>query len=118
MKGFRELFAPLNMDMSGIEALSALRFAGRSVHLMQERWAEHHGLSEGRIGVLFRLQRCGDMPLGELADDLDSTPRNITKLVDHLEHNGLVKRPPDPTDRQSMRTRLTEEGRKQTNDTW
>jgi len=67
MKRFRELFAPLNMDMSGIEALSALRFAGRSVHLMQERWAEHHGLSEGRIGVLFRLQRCGDMPLGELA---------------------------------------------------
>jgi len=118
MKRFRELFAPLNMDMSGIEALSALRFAGRSVHLMQERWAEHHGLSEGRIGVLFRLQRCGDMPLGELADDLDSTPRNITGLVDHLERDGLVERFPDPTDRRSVRARLTVEGRKQIDGIW
>src|SRR2546428_2815063 len=111
MKRFREPFAPLNMDMSGIEALAELRFAGRSVQLMQERWAEHHGLSEGRIGVLFRLKRGGDMPLGELADDLDSSPRNITGLVDHLERDGLVERVPDPTDRRSVRARLTAEGR-------
>ena len=118
MKRFRELFAPLNMDMSGIEALSALRFAGRSVHLMQERWAEHHGLSEGRIGVLFRLQRCGDMPLGELADDLDSTPRNITGLVDHLERDGLVERVPDPQDRRSLRARLTPAGKQRIDSIW
>src|SRR5207247_5592746 len=118
MKRFRELFAPLNMDMSGIEALSALRFAGRSVHLMQERWAEHHGLSEGRIGVLFRLQRCGDMPLGELADDLDSTPRNITGLVDHLERDGLVERVPDAADRRSIHARLTAAGRERIESIW
>ena len=118
LKRFRELFAPLKVDMSGVEALSAVRFAGRSVHLLQERWAEQHGLSEGRMGVLFRLHRCGDMPLGELASDLDSTPRNITGLVDHLERDGLVERVPDAADRRSVRARLTEEGRKQIDGIW
>jgi DNA-binding MarR family transcriptional regulator len=78
---------------------------------MQEKWAEKHGLSEGRLGVLFRLYRCGPTPLGDLATDLDSTPRNITGLVDHLERDGLVERVPDSEDRRSVRARLTEAGR-------
>src|SRR2546427_10429929 len=94
LKRFRDLFAPLKIDMSGVEALSAVRFAGRSLHLLQERWAEQHGLSEGRLGGLFRLHRCGDMPLGGLANDLDSTPRNITRLVDRRERDGPAARAP------------------------
>jgi DNA-binding MarR family transcriptional regulator len=107
----RELFAPLKTNMSAVEALSALRIAGRSMSHLQDRWAEKHGLSEGRLGVLFRLYRCGDIPLGDLAHDLDSTPRNITGLVDHLERDGLVQRVPDAEDRRSVRARLTEAGR-------
>ena len=118
LKRFRELFEPLNVDLTAVEALAALRIAGKSMHLMQERWAEKHGLSEGRMGVLFRLYRCGDMPLGELADDLDSTPRNITGLVDHLERDGLVERVPDPADRRSVRARLTQTGRTQIEAIW
>src|SRR6266853_654254 len=49
--------------------------------------------------------------LGDLADELDSTPRNITGLVDHLERDGLVERVPDPQDRRSVRARLTPAGR-------
>jgi DNA-binding MarR family transcriptional regulator len=58
------------------------------------------------------------MPLGDLADDLESTPRNITGLVDHLERDGLVERVPDPADRRSVRARLTEQGRKQIDAIW
>ena len=116
--GMRAMFDPLKIDMGPIEALSAVRFAGRSVHLLQERWAELHGLSEGRLGVLFRLYRCGDMPLGDLATDLDSTPRNITGLVDHLEKDGLVERVPDATDRRSIRARLTAAGRERIESIW
>lgn len=111
LKRFRELFDPLQVDVSAVEALSALRLASRSLQLLQERWAEHHGLSSGRLGVLFRLMRCGDTPLGDLALALDSTPRNITGLVDHLERDGLVERVPDTEDRRSVRARLTDEGR-------
>ena len=107
----RAMFDPLKVELGAIEALSAVRFAGRSVHLLQERWAEQHGLSEGRLGVLFRLYRCGDMPLGDLANDVDSTPRNITGLVDHLERDALVERFPDPEDRRAIRVRLAPAGK-------
>jgi DNA-binding MarR family transcriptional regulator len=114
----RELMAPLHVDMAAVEALSALRFAGRSLHLMQERWAEAHGLSEGRLGVLFRLYRGGECPLGDLAGDLDTTPRNVTGLVDHLERDGLVERVPDADDRRSVRARLTAEGKARIEGIW
>jgi DNA-binding MarR family transcriptional regulator len=115
---FRELFAALKIDTSAVEALSALRLAGHSIRLLQGRWAEKHGLSEGRLGVLFRIYRLGDCPLGDLADELDSTPRNITGLVDHLERDGLVERVPDPEDRRSIRARLTEAGRTRIEAIW
>lgn len=114
----RQLFDPMKVDMSVIEAMAALKMAGRALHHLQERWAEKHDLSEGRLGVLFRLYRCGPTPLGDLATDLDSTPRNITGLVDHLERDGLVERIPDSEDRRSVRARLTESGRTTIESIW
>ncbi len=118
LKRFRELFDPLQVDVSAVEALSALRLASHTLQLMQDRWAEKHELSSGRLGVLFRLLRCGDTPLGELALALDSTPRNVTGLVDHLERDGLVERVPDLDDRRSVRARLTEKGHTKINAIW
>lgn len=119
LKRWRELFDPSHViDISAVEALASLRLAGRSVHLLQERWGATHGLSEGRLGVLFRLYRCGDLPLGELADDLVTTPRNMTGLVDHLERDGLVTRVPDSEDRRSVRARLTDAGRERIEGIW
>jgi DNA-binding MarR family transcriptional regulator len=114
----RELMKPIEMDMSAVEALAALRIAGKTLRMLQERWAEKHGLSEGRLGVMFRLFRQGDCPLGDLAEDLESTPRNITGLVDHLERDGLVERIPDPQDRRSVRARLTAAGRERIESIW
>jgi DNA-binding MarR family transcriptional regulator len=116
--GMRALFESLNVDMSAVEALAAMKIASRTLHLLQERWAESHGLSEGRMGVLFRLYRCGDTPLGNLAENLESTPRNITGLVDHLERDGLVERVPDAADRRSVRARLTPAGRERIEGIW
>jgi len=118
LKRFRELFDPSQVDLASVEALAALRYAGRTVHLLQERWGAMHGLSEGRMGVLFRLYRCGDLPLGELADDLIMTPRNVTGLVDRLERQGMVERVPDPEDRRSVRARLTPAGRETIEGIW
>src|SRR5216683_180777 len=114
----RELLKPLEVDITAVEALAALRIAGKTLRMMQEKWAEKHDLSEGRLGVLFRLYRCGPTPLGDLATDLDTTPRNITGLVDHLERDGLVERVPDPEDRRSVRARLTDAGRGRIESIW
>jgi len=114
----RELFDSLEVDMSVVEAMSALKFASHALAQLHERWAEKYDLSEGRLGVLFRLHRCGATHLGDLATDLGSTPRNITGLVDHLERDGLVERVPDADDRRSVRANLTEAGRVRIESIW
>ena len=94
-----------------IETLAAVRSAARFLHLMQERWAETQGLSEGRMQVLFMLRKNrGGLSLGTLAEWMRVSPRNITGLIDNLEKAGLVERVPDPSDRRSVHARLTEAG--------
>jgi DNA-binding MarR family transcriptional regulator len=93
-----------------LESFGSLRWLMKEVHHFGERWAEQHGLTEGRMQVLMRLRHHGDTPLGELAEQLRVSARNVTGLVDHLERDGLVERVPDPADRRSVRAHLSEHG--------
>jgi DNA-binding MarR family transcriptional regulator len=84
-----------------------------------ERWADKHGLSEGRLQILMRLRHERDgVALGELAQMLSVSPRNITGLIDNLERDGLVARVPDPADRRSVLATLTEKGRDRIDSIW
>jgi DNA-binding MarR family transcriptional regulator len=107
-------------DTSALEAIAAVRAAGRFLHLVQERYAERQGLSEGRLQLLFMLRRGGEtgISLGRLADFMRVSPRNVTGLVDNLERAGLVERIPDPDDRRSIHARLTPAGRERIDSTW
>src|SRR5256714_14959278 len=78
-------------ELRTVEAMTAMRITARLTRQLMDRWAEKHGLSEGRLHVLFRLATAPDhqLPLGELAERLDVTPRNATGLIDHLERERL-----------------------------
>src|SRR5229473_3069970 len=97
-----------------VEAMTALRITARLIHQLMDRWADKHGLSEGRLHALFALKSAPErqLPLGELADQLEVTPRNVTGLIDHLERDGLVERIDDPADRRLTYARLTMAGGK------
>jgi DNA-binding MarR family transcriptional regulator len=101
-------------EMRTVEAMTALRIAARLSRQLMDRWADKHGLSEGRLHALFQLAAAPghQLPLGELAEHLEVTPRNVTGLVDHLERDGLVERIDDPDDRRSTYARLTPAGGK------
>ena len=101
-------------EMRTVEAMTALRITARLSRQLMDRWAERHGLSEGRLHVLFTLASAPDhrLQLHELADQLDVTPRNITGLIDHLERDGLVERVDDPADRRLTYAQLTVAGGK------
>ena len=98
-------------DTVAREALAAMRAASHAFRVSMDRWLDRHGLSEGRMGVLWMLKRSGPTSLSDLAAALDVSPRNITGLVDHLERDGLVERSPDPEDRRSVRASLSNLGR-------
>jgi DNA-binding MarR family transcriptional regulator len=103
-------------EVAATEALAALRVAAHGFRTMMDRWLEHHDLSEGRLSVLWRLRFTGSMTLGDLAESLDVSPRNITGLVDHLEKDALVERFPDPEDRRAIRVRLAPAGKQKLSD--
>ena len=93
-------------EADATEALAAMRTASHALRTAMDRWLEVHGLSESRMGVLWRLRHKESMTLGDLAQELDVSPRNITGLVDHLEAAGLVERFADTEDRRATRVRL------------
>jgi len=68
------------------------------------------GLTASRTHLLWELQRLGPSSQRALADALAVSPRNVTGLVDALEHSGYLVRTPHPTDRRTTLVRLTEQG--------
>jgi DNA-binding MarR family transcriptional regulator len=98
-------------DHAVFEAIGALNAATHHFHNLMDRWCAEHGLSEGRMRLLFLLRGEQNLTLGELAAILGVSPRNVTGLVDMLERDGLVERVPDVEDRRAVRARLTEAGR-------
>ena len=103
-------------EMDATEALAALRTASHAFHTAMDRWLERHDLSESRMGVLWRLRHKDSITLGDLAQQLDVSPRNITGLVDHLEKDHLVERFPDSVDRRAIRVRLAPAGKQKLSD--
>ena len=64
-------------EIAASEALAALRLASHGFRTMMDRWLERHDMSEGRLGVLWRLRHKGPMTLGDY----------LGHMVKHMEHH-------------------------------
>lgn len=80
--------------------------------LDQELRAEH-GLSIGDYDVLLRLARAPDrcLRMTELAERVMLSPSGLTRVVDRLERDGLVRRDRIEKDARVMMATLTDRGR-------
>ena len=68
------------------------------------------GTTPARARLLMVLQCRGSCKMSEIGTELGVTPRNVTKLVDGLEAEGLVVREQHPEDRRATLIRLTANG--------
>lgn len=68
------------------------------------------GLTTARAHLLWELQQRGPSTQRVLAQALNVTPRNITRLVDGLAATGFVTREPHPTDRRATLVSFTARG--------
>lgn len=68
------------------------------------------GTTPARARLLMTLQCQGSCKMSDLSGYLSVTPRNVTKLVDGLEAEGLLVREPHPNDRRATIIRLTTQG--------
>jgi DNA-binding MarR family transcriptional regulator len=78
------------------------------------RWLQSElqraGTTPARARLLLALQCQGPCRMSDLSVQLGVTPRNVTKLVDGLEREGLVMRQPHPNDRRAVLLQLTGAG--------
>jgi DNA-binding MarR family transcriptional regulator len=79
-----------------------------------KNWSASHSagqpVSWAGIRLLKALDEDGPQIMSELSQRLGITPRAITSLVDRLEHEGMARRRPHPTDRRATVIELTRHG--------
>lgn len=69
-------------------------------------------ISTGQSGILFLLRRENNLKMSELSRLLQIDNSAITRLIDRLERNELVKREMNPSDRRQYLIGITEKGKR------
>lgn len=95
-----------------VEVLGRLRHAlgrlGRS--LRQNRLSPDDGLPYPEVSLLLNIFRSQPVSLSELATTEGIAPPSITRSLNRLQEQGLVRREPDPKDGRVVRASLTPAG--------
>ena len=103
-----------DLDTSPMGIIGRLRVAGRLVNSFYDRSVKPFDLSLADFFLLSALRRAGPpftLSPGELSQELVRSSGGITRMLDHLEQRGWIRREPDPNDRRGVRAVLTDEGR-------
>ena len=79
---------------------------------VNRRFAEAHGTSLARFDVLANLERCEGHAASttELSRMLLASQGNITRLLDRMQDDGLVRRRPSPRDGRVSEVQMTRAG--------
>src|SRR5438067_8124583 len=91
---------------------AADRFHSAAIHALRRvrRDDPETGLSAARLSALSVLVFGGARTLGELAAAEHVRPATMTRIVQALEQDGLVRRESDPEDRRVTRLQATAKG--------
>ena len=98
----------------GVQLMLQLMLTREAVVRVQERLFENHGLTIQQYNVL-RIVRGGPLkghPIYEIERRMIYRFANVTRLVDRLEVQGLLKRVADSRDRRVSRVVITPKGRR------
>ncbi len=98
----------------GVQLMLQLMLTREAVVRVQERLFEAHGLTIQQYNVL-RIVRGGPTkghPIYEIERRMIYRFANVTRLVDRLEVQGLLKRVADPKDRRVSRVVISPKGRR------
>ncbi len=95
-----------------LDAFVKLSRAADSLHNLLSRKLEKTGLTLSQFGVLEALYHLGPMRQCHLAHKLLKSGGNLTRVIDNLERDGLVKRHREKADRRAYQIHLTPKGKK------
>ena len=72
---------------------------------------ERLNLKPGQAGILFWLDKEGELSQRQLSKKLSITPPSVTAALRKLEMKGLIRKESDPEDQRVFKVCLTEEGK-------
>lgn len=108
-----------DVDVTPLHVLSRISRLSRHLELDRRAAFAKQDLEVGEFDVLSALRRAGtpyELSPGALVEQTLSTSGTMTNRVDQLLRRGFVTRTPDPSDRRSVKVRLTESGRRAVDD--
>jgi len=97
---------------NGIDFRAGIRLLARLARVA-EQTCQQTGISLPQYRLLVSAAE-GPQRASELASAVGVSRPTLTSLVDGLEHSGMVKRVPVPTDRRGIQLELTDAGREAT----
>ena len=103
-----------SLPAPGVQLMLQLMLTREAIVRVQEQLFEAHGLTIQQYNVL-RIVRGGPAkghPIYEIECRMIYRFANVTRLVDRLELQGLLKRVADPKDRRVSRVVITPKGRR------
>ncbi|HEX2190442.1 MAG TPA: MarR family transcriptional regulator [Longimicrobiaceae bacterium] len=102
---------PSDLEMEAWQAL--LHAHHEIVGRLDAELAAEHGLGMSDYDVLLRLRRAADrrLRMSDLAERVMISASALTRAVDRLERQGLVRRQRDDADARVVHAELTPEGR-------
>lgn len=99
------------MDQYANSTLFSVINAGKSLEQDLSKALGRIGLSMAKYGALCVLAASAEpLPLSVCARRMTCVRSNITQLMDRLAADGLIEREADPTDRRSVKAKLTAKG--------
>jgi DNA-binding MarR family transcriptional regulator len=103
-----------NGDELSYHLAVADRLHSAAIHLLRHvrRQDPASGLSAPRLSALSVIVFGGPVTISDLAQAEQVQLPTISRLITSLEHEGLVQREVDPTDRRVVRVRATPEGKR------
>ena len=101
----------METDSSHMQTLGVL---GQVTHLSgwhAKRLFGKHDLKPGQAGILFILNKEGELSQRELSEKMNLTPPTITSAIQKMEKQGYIQRKPDEHDQRVLRLCITEKGK-------
>ena len=86
----------------------------KDMYLLDKEIETTFGLTSARVFTLLAFNSREIMKMKELSDALSLTSSTMTRMIDNLVKEGLVERGHEPRDRRLVIVKLTNEGKKLT----
>jgi DNA-binding MarR family transcriptional regulator len=105
----------LDLDLETMAAVARLLAVARAIEARIAARAARAGIDVAEGDVLFTLRRSGApfrLSPSAISASLLVSSGTLTSRLDRLEHKGLIRRAPHPTDRRSTEVELTATARR------